>query len=303
MSIKTRGKSYLIDVKVGQKRVRKTVRCDRQEARKIESQIRQELLDDQLPEKGLEEALLKYTKEYIPHLKDQRGQRSKAKHLLPYINGKRFNDIVQIVSELKKINLKPATINRRLALLRRICNLAYKEWGWIDKPVHISLLRENNERHIYLDEKTVDELVKACQTQGGKDAVLFAAYTGLRRGEIFSAGKVVIGDESVIVVSETKTGKPRVVPVHEKIAHIELPLKTTDALLRKDFVQAREKIGMPELHFHDLRHTFASWLAIKNVDRRIIGELLGQTQAQTTMRYSHLNTAALREAIDKMGHN
>ena len=158
MSVRPRGKSYLIDVKVGSQRVRKTLRCDRQEARRIESRIRQELLDNQLPKYGLEDALLKYTKEYIPHLKDQRGQKSKAKHLLPYIEGAGFSDVSRIVADIKRAKFKPATINRRLALLRRVCNLAYKEWGWIEKPVHISLLRENNERHVYLDVETVMKL-------------------------------------------------------------------------------------------------------------------------------------------------
>lgn len=301
MSIKVRGKSYLIDVKVGAQRVRKTVRCSRQEARKIESDLRQELLNNQLPLHGIEEALLKYINEYIPHLKDQKGQKSKAKQLLPFIENKSFQDIPSIAAELKKLNIKPATINRRLALLRRICNLSYKEWGWIDKPVHISLLRENNERHVYLDRETVWKLANKCEG-GNREAILLAAYTGLRRGEIFKAGKVEIGNQSVIAISETKTGKPRIIPVHKDIEFIDLPIKTTDALLRKAFIKARNAIKRPDLHFHDLRHTFASWLAVENVDMRIIGELLGHTQAQTTKRYTHLQNDTLRDAINKMGH-
>jgi integrase len=34
--------------------------------------------------------------------------------------------------------------------------------------------------------------------------------------------------------------------------------------VRKDFEALREKIGMPELHMHDLRHTFSSVLQYKD---------------------------------------
>ncbi len=51
---------------------------------------------------------------------------------------------------------------------------------------------------------------------------------------------------------------------------------------------------------HDLRHTFASWLALAGVPIQVIKELLGHHNIQITMIYAHLNTEALRAASEKV---
>lgn len=53
------------------------------------------------------------------------------------------------------------------------------------------------------------------------------------------------------------------------------------------------------IHFHSLRHSFASNLAQKGVSLYIIKELLGHSSIQTTEIYSHLNLEALRDAINR----
>ena len=300
MSVKPRGKSYLIDVKVGQERIRRTVRTTKQEAQRQEAEIRQHLLSERAPEHGLEEALLKYLSDYAPHLKDVRGQISKAAHLRPLIEGRTFGEIVAIVADIKRLPLKPATINRRLALLRRLCNLAYNEWGWLDKPIKISLLPEHNQRHIYLTPEQVEMLALQCK-KGAGGAIRLAAYTGLRRAELFKLNKGNVSDGYIILDASTKSGRPRTIPIHEAIKHIPIPVETTDAILRKEFVRARQAIGMPYLHFHDLRHTFASWLAQAGVSLYTIGELLGHSQAQTARRYAHLGREDLKAIMAKLG--
>ena len=61
----------------------------------------------------------------------------------------------------------------------------------------------------------------------------------------------------------------------------------------------RKQAGLDWLRLHDLRHTYAS-LAIRNgVNLRIVGKLLGHGQAQTTMRYAHLDDMTMRDAASK----
>ena len=55
------------------------------------------------------------------------------------------------------------------------------------------------------------------------------------------------------------------------------------------------------LHFHDLRHTFASNLVMAGVDIRTVQVLLGHKRIEVTMRYAHLSPAHLREAISVLG--
>jgi site-specific recombinase XerD len=51
------------------------------------------------------------------------------------------------------------------------------------------------------------------------------------------------------------------------------------------------------IHFHSLRHSFASNLVQKGVPLYTIKELLGHSSISTTEIYSHLNMESLREAI------
>jgi|SRR5579859_131466 len=55
----------------------------------------------------------------------------------------------------------------------------------------------------------------------------------------------------------------------------------------------------PVLRIHDLRHTYASHLVSKGESLLFVGKLLGHTRAETTMRYSHVDDAALRKATNR----
>jgi site-specific recombinase XerD len=55
-----------------------------------------------------------------------------------------------------------------------------------------------------------------------------------------------------------------------------------------------------EIHFHSLRHSFASNLVQNGVPLYTIKELLGHSSISTTEIYSHLNMDSLREAVKKL---
>src|SRR5262249_43796982 len=59
--------------------------------------------------------------------------------------------------------------------------------------------------------------------------------------------------------------------------------------------------GLVNAHLHDLRHTYASLLASAGVSLPMVGALLGHTVWQTTLRYTHLYEAPLREATERVG--
>lgn len=64
------------------------------------------------------------------------------------------------------------------------------------------------------------------------------------------------------------------------------------------FEQAVKRAGIKDFCWHDLRHTFASRLAMAGVPLRTIGELLGHKTLAMTMRYAHLAPAHLRDAVE-----
>ncbi|QHA92255.1 tyrosine-type recombinase/integrase [Bacillus sp. N1-1] len=58
---------------------------------------------------------------------------------------------------------------------------------------------------------------------------------------------------------------------------------------RKEFYKVVEKVNLPRIRFHDLRHTHATILIQQNVNVKLISERLGHADIQTTLNtYSHV---------------
>jgi integrase len=67
----------------------------------------------------------------------------------------------------------------------------------------------------------------------------------------------------------------------------------------KWFREVLKEAGIRDFHWHDLRHDFASRLAMAGVPIRNIAELMGHGKnIQTTMRYAHLQPGHLVDAVE-----
>lgn len=247
--------------------------------------------------------MVRWLAEEVPHLKSATDTANHAAQLAEYIQGRPLTEIVEVADRYKAdhAHLKPATINRRLAVLRRLANLAYRRWDWLDQPIgdKIILLPERNARHTYLDLATVDALVAACDKAHTRTAIRIAVYTGLRLSEIVGLTPAHIHGDTIRLGIDTKTGQPRSVPVHPEIATeiATLPIGVGKEAIQQAFTRARAAIDRPDIHFHDLRHTFASWLVQAGVPLYTAGLLLGHASTKTTARYAHLADETLKTAV------
>lgn len=309
MPDKRNGRWYT-DIYIHGRRVRRSLgpKGTRKDAVALEAKLQQDALNSKVgrkPNRTFDDALLKWLKEDATQLKSYQNLLSKARQVRNYLSGTPLDQSHKAAASMRDAlrakGLKPATINRRLALVRRVLNVAYKRWDWLNEPIgsKIELLPENNARHIYLTKAQVLALSAECDDPSAGKAIILAACTGLRRAELLGLRAENLVDGCIWLGTNTKSGKPRIIPLPKWVGAVELPLGVTEHTLRKNFELARERIGMPELHFHDLRHTYASWLAASTGDLTAVRDLLGHSSLSVTSRYTHLLTDHLKNVVNK----
>lgn len=206
----------------------------------------------------------------------------------------------EMARDLRKRGRSQSTINNHLQVVKRVLNLAYQEWAWLDRPLGDKLRKKSpkNERHVYLTTEQLGELLQAIPDRHAteKKVIALAALTGLRQGELLSLEPTnVHGGRILLRPDQTKSGKARVVPVPKDARPWleDLPFDTTYAKLRGAWENARRDIGRPDLRFHDLRHSYASLLAQAGESMTTVRDLLGHSSLIVTSRYAHMFDAGL----------
>ena len=61
-----------------------------------------------------------------------------------------------------------------------------------------------------------------------------------------------------------------------------------------------ERTGLKDLHFHDLRHAYGSWLAMEGVIAEGRMALMGHKTPSMTLRYTHLDMGFKHQAVAKL---
>lgn len=194
-----------------------------------------------------------------------------------------------------------AHINRHLAVLRRIGRLADK-WGWLEKAPAIEFIPGEVSRHLYLTRQEVGRLMDSADPLTA-DMILFAALTGLRRGEMLGLTPDNLRGTMIVLDSNTKSGRPRAIPMPPQAAQIarrRIPFGVGAPLFRKRFEAARKAAGLPEVRFHDVRHSYASWLIQAGATLTDVRDLLGHSDSRVTDRYAHLAAEHLEAAVAKL---
>ena len=70
---------------------------------------------------------------------------------------------------------------------------------------------------------------------------------------------------------------------------------------RKFWVRARDSVGLPDLHFHDLRHTGNTMAAAQGASLRELMERMGHTSSRAALIYQHATRERDEEIAAAMG--
>jgi integrase len=207
-----------------------------------------------------------------------------------------------------------ATVNRALALLRHLLRLAHEEWEVLDAVPRIRLEKESEGRLRWLTPEDATRLLDVCRESRNTDLldlVEFALFTGMRRGEVLGlTWERVDRARGVVLVDITKNGRRREVPLNSRADAVlaRRGSKSTGLVFgsrrwdhfRTAWDLAVQRAKLVDFHFHDLRHTFASWAVQRGATLQEVKDLLGHSSLAMVMRYAHLSPEHLRNAVARL---
>jgi integrase len=209
----------------------------------------------------------------------------------------------------------PATINRYLAAMRAVWNwgrsagLVPTERMWPTKL----MLAEPKGRTRYLSDLELKAVLEEARKRGPTEYAMLVVSlaAGIRQGELLRLTWADIDfDRSRAQILLTKNGESRAVHLPATA------IAALKAIRRKGVVGAkacfldghgepytkstihywwnlvRDNAGVKDFHWHDLRHSCASFLAQKGATLLEIGSVLGHKSPSVTMRYAHLVSGA-----------
>jgi len=250
------------------------------------------------------------------------------KHLKPEFENKRLDEISSFDLERLKAKLSktfaPATVNHILGDFGEIFN---KTVGWknlnLTNPIKkVRLPKPINNRLRFFSREEADQLLEALKKHKQvHDIALLSLRTGLRFKEItgikgqdldFKNGIIHVldpkNDAQGEIVYMTSDIKPLLkaynTPKHEYVFKDRYEKRV--AQISKTFKKTVNRLGYNEgisdrrqiLTFHSLRHTFASWLALRGEQLITIKELMRHRDIKQTMKYAHLIPSYKRRAVE-----
>ena len=278
----------------------------------------------------------RYEADGLPHLKSSRAVKQRLDIWRERIGHLLLSDLAVSTIKKHKDELKAlpkmrgggertgADVNRAMAALSSALSFAVKELDWLEEnPIkRIRKFAESRGRVRYLSEEELPELLKACRASKNNDlllAVTLALSTGARQAEVMGLRwKQIDLKARTALLIDTKNGERRALPIvgdalellkeRAKVRKIDddrlFPAgtrsKNEDAVadLRAPWETALKAAKIEDFHWHDLRHTCASYMAMSGVSPVEMAKLLGHKTLAMTMRYSHLSPQRTIELAD-----
>jgi site-specific recombinase XerD len=263
-----------------------------------------------------------YSKKYLQSIE------LSFRQLLKFTNDISLRKIsVRLAQEFLSMTFKRTEKGAELYLrtLKAAFNRAV-DWGYIqDNPFKkVKLPKSQKSYPIFINESELDIILEHTNKKELKNLYVVAFNTGMRLGELTNLkwenidleGKMIIVKNDISF--STKNRKDRIIPMSKKVLDLFQKkysskqmsvyvfsksggIKFNNDYVTKYFKKAVRKAELNDkIHFHTLRHSFASRLVQRGASIYVVKELLGHSDVTTTQIYSHLEQSNLKEVINLM---
>ena len=235
------------------------------------------------------------------------------------------DDIEKYIQSLKRNNMSKNTISRKISAINSFHKFLKLE-NVIDNSLNLNVRKPKKERKlpVVLSVEEVNRLIESIDTNtyiGKRNrAMIELLYSsGLRIQELLDINIKDLHLKEAYLNVIGKGNKERIVPLGEMaviairdyIEHARSYIAGTDSKLlfynykgdklsRQGFykylVKQANEAGIEKvISPHTLRHSFATHLLENGIDLRIVQELLGHEDIETTEIYTHINSNRLKE--------
>ena len=312
----------------GGERIRRSTETkDRKAAQKYHDCLKAELWrQDKLgeaPDRSFEEAAVKFLRE----CEGQRDYATKLRHVAYWreqfsgrsVRSLTADEITDALPTHRVIKGKPAepltgsTRNRYIATIKRLLNLC-EAWEWIDRVPKLPRYYEPDVRVRWEPPETIAALINALWLPWMRDAAIVAVATGMRQSELFglTPSQVDLAQCNAWITHEgAKSKRARSVPLNDDaVSVLARRLESSERLVftrgegldariqqidTRDWERACQAVGIDDFHWHDLRHTWASWHVQRGTPLMVLKELGGWETIEMVQKYAHLAPSHLAE--------
>jgi len=213
----------------------------------------------------------------------------------------------------KPMPCKPGTVNRWMLLISAVLRASEREWGWIARAPSVKLERVQARKIRFLtraEAERVLEHLSPCY----RDLMKLSLTTGMRQANVcrLEWGQVNLEEAQVILDADAvKNGEELAIPINAEAVAILKRYVGLHAV--RVFVNARgqtfsrpqprewkvalEKSGVGALRWHDLRHTWASWMRQAGTPDAAVQELGGWKDPTMLRKYAHFDQDSLRQYV------
>lgn len=221
----------------------------------------------------------------------------------------------KLISDLHRAGLSPATVNKHYRHVKAALKKAQK-WEYIDHAIDFPTQVKEPEKVRYIPIEHLNKIMARITDPEFYDFCMLCCYLGLRNGE---ALRLTLEDvdnppDFLRIISLQKSRKESRVPINStsrealsrcmararEMKRAKLFKWSCRTLIGQKFKATVRDAGFERYRFHDLRHTFASYLAMGGANLQVIQQLMRHQSVASTLIYSKLSPDHLKAESERL---